>query len=517
MIQSLITPQLPPVQVVARKFKLDAYVADLHKALALLDTWCEEGRVLFGEDKTKLVLFCGAQSGVDMSLFTSFTLCGFIIGLASEYTYLGVVLHQKLQWDQHCKKALATARQGSSHLTRLTMGATTSHFASVRVLTLCLLLPSFAYGIAFWGRDLSDADLRRFNSALAQPLRRCLCLPRTSHQLGVLVEANIPSVSAWMKRELLMFYTRIGGLSPHHPSKQMHLFDLTPPTSASVSHLILVEQKYVSTSRFVQLVHLPILSRDLRPFILQHSPPNNPSQTALATTPAARADGTDPLAYLGFLTATGTARRAHLMQHLNPAGHLQDVVDWADTASANLTPAQIKVLTMWMTHREWRHPEDPTHSTNAPLLHCKPYPRPSHFLTLDPPAIAQLRARFRARRNFTLEHRRQLEDKGASATCTHHVCQTVQPAPPDDTVEHILLHCPRHDTIRKNLLDALRAATTPHSSLTLPFILGEAVDVAVVTKGAKAHYSHLLHLSATFLRHVDVERQAAHLVAFKPP
>jgi len=84
-------------------------------------------------------------------------------------------------------------------------------------------------------------------------------------------------------------------------------------------------------------------------------------------------------------------------------------------------------------------------------------------------------------------------------------------------VEHILLHCPRHDTIRTILLNALRAATTPHSHLTLPFILGEAVDVAVVTKGAKARYSHLLHISATFLQHVDVERQAAHLVAFKPP
>jgi hypothetical protein len=320
-----------------------------------------------------------------------------------------------------------------------------------------------------------------------------------------------------MQRELLMLYSRFGGLPHDHPAKQMHLFDLAPPASSSVSHSLLVEGKYIPTSRFVQLVQLPVLSRDLQPFILQHSPPTHPSRNILAAAPALRADGTDPFAFLGFLTATGTARRAHLMQHLNPAGHLEDVADWADTAAANLSQATIKPLAMWITHQEWRHPADPIHSTNAPLLACKPYPRPTHFLALEAPAIAHLRARFRARRNFTLEHHRQLEDKAASAACTHHTCQTIQPTPPDDTVEHILLHCPRHATIRATLLTALRAATTPHTALTLPFILGEAVDVAVVTKGVKPHYSHLLHLSATFLQHVDVERQAAHLVAFKPP
>jgi hypothetical protein len=66
-------------------------------------------------------------------------------------------------------------------------------------------------------------------------------------------------------------------------------------------------------------------------------------------------------------------------------------------------------------------------------------------------------------------------------------------------------------------LAAFRAATTPHAVLTLSFILGEAVDTMILTKANTAHYSLLLNLSATFLRDVDRERQAAHLVAFKPP
>jgi hypothetical protein len=508
---------LPAAVVVERKFDLQHYLNQLQNALTILDQWCEESRVRFGQDKTKMVVFCGAQGGVDMSRFTSFSLCGFNIGLTSHYTYLGVVLHNKLSWELHLGKALSTARRISSHITRLTLAATTAHYPSVRTLVLCLLLPSFAYGIAFWGRDMSDHNLRRLNSALTQPLRRCLCLPRTTHQTGVLVEANCPSIGAWLQRELLLLYSRFHGLSPQHPSKIMHTLDTTqrlPPAHAA--HHILEEGKYIYTSRYVQLILLPRLGRHLQPFIQHHSPPNHPMRTVLAAAPALRPDGSNPFAFLSCLTATGTGRRTQLQQHLNPPGHLQEVEQWTDSALPSLTPIRIRSLPMWSTHYEWRHPLDAEHKTDAPLLHCKQYPRPTHFLGLEPHPISQLRTRFRARRNFTGEHHRQLENKAASAACTHSVCQSQQPQP-DDTVEHILLNCPRHAIIRNTLLAAFRAATTPHAVLTLSFILGEAVDTMILTKANTAHYSLLLNLSATFLRDVDRERQAAHLVAFKPP
>ena len=508
---------LPPISIVEQRFHLDLYMVELKKALAILDDWCEDSRVRFGADKTKLVVFCGAQGNVDMSPFTSLTLCGFTISVATHYTYLGVILHHKLSWELHVSTALSAARRLSSHITRLTMGATAAHFPSVRTLVLCLLLPSFAYGIAFWGRDLSESSFRRFNSALTQPLRRCLSLPATTHQTGVLVEANCPSVRAWMQRELLLFYYRINSLPLDHPSKQIHLLDTTLRLqSVGRAHLILEQQKYVSTSRHAQLLLLPTLCKSLGPFIQQHSPLNHSIRSALVPTPPLRPDGSDPLAYLSCLEPTNNRRR-ELQQHLNPAGHLQEVEQWSSSALNSLDPLTIRKLAMWTTHHEWRHPTDAVHQTNAPLLLCKPYPRSSHFLPLDPLPVSRCRSRFRARRAFTGEHHRQLEDKTASAACPFPACQTRLPQPPDETVEHVLLDCPRYSTFRKSLLAALRAATKPHFVLTLPFILGEAFDTERLSKSAAIRYSSLLQLSAMFLHAIDEVRRAAHLIAFKPP
>jgi SAM-dependent methyltransferase len=74
---------LPAAIVVERKFDLQLYLIQLRKALTILDQWCEESRVRFGEDKTKMVVFCGAQGSLDMSRFTSFSLFGFKFSLTS--------------------------------------------------------------------------------------------------------------------------------------------------------------------------------------------------------------------------------------------------------------------------------------------------------------------------------------------------------------------------------------------------------------------------------------------------
>ena len=507
---------LPPTPVVPHRFSLAQYCQNLHLALDVLTEWCDETGVRFGSDKTKIVIFCGAQQ-LDLTPFACFSLCDFVIAVADHYTYLGVILHRKLSWNLHYSKALTTARRISHFVTRFVLSATTAHYGAIRCLVTGLLLPSFAYGIVFWGRDLSDNNLRRFNSALTQPFRRCLALPRTSNQSGVLVEVHCPSVGAWLARELLLTYYRLNSLPAYHPSQQIHTLDTTLPLPPSdAAHHVLEEGKYVTTSRYVQLIHLPLLGRDLLPFIQQHSPSADHLHDVLPAAPALRANGTNPFQYLTCLTASGTARRRLLQQHLNPPGHLTEVEQWTANAISQLTQVKIRLLAMWITHAEWRTPQDPAHATNAPLLRCKLYPRPTHFLGLEPPSTSHLRTRFRARRNYTGEHHRQLEDKMASAACTHHLCLSQQPTP-DDTVDHILLQCPRHDGIRNTLLSAFRAATTIHSVLTLPFMLGEVMDIPKLTKSVTARYTHLLQITATFLHAVDRERQAAHLFAFKPP
>jgi hypothetical protein len=224
------------------------------------------------------------------------------------------------------------------------------------------------------------------------------------------------------------------------------------------------------------------------------------------------------LAYLAALEPGNTDRKKLLKRDLTPAV-LASTTTWADTLTQHLTAAGIKLLTMWATHREWRLPKPgEEHHTAAPLLQCLPYPQRSHYLYLEDSRAASLRARLRARRALTEEHRQRLEgDPSVSAACTFPVCAQQQP-PPTDSVPHILSDCPRHAARRAQLTTDYRAlARNPAAQLSLPFILGCAFPAAYLSKAAAARFAALRHLTASFLRDVDDERQRDGLRPFEPP
>jgi hypothetical protein len=516
--------RLPATAPVERAFDLDRYLTDLSKALTILDAWCNTARVRFGADKTQLVVFCGAQN-LDDALhprLASFRLCGFTISIATSYVYLGVTLHQKLSWLPHATRALAVARRESQRITRLIRGATTNHFAATRSLVLGLLLPSFAYGIAFWGRDLTATALARFDTALAQPLRRLLHLPPTTCKLGVLTESNCPSTAAWTTRELLLLYHRLCSLPYHNPAREVHELDLRQHSDKP--HLALETTKTITTSRYVQLLCLPRATAKLRPYLEQHAPQADKMRNALLPLPYLPDPTFDYLEDLD--TQQGTQRRIHLQSKLS-ADRLQLATQWAADAIARLSPDTIRRLTPWLTHQEWQPPDRRPHQSEAPLVACLPYPRRSLYLSIDPPSTMTLRARLRARRALTEEHRHRLEKPAigpaCSPYCTYPGCQQQQPQQhagtlPVDSVEHILLYCPRHAQIRNSLLTAIRAASSiPSATLSVPLLLGEVTDLPLPPGGRRARHNSLLHLTATYYRDVDGQRQRDALRPFEPP
>jgi hypothetical protein len=173
---------------------------------------------------------------------------------------------------------------------------------------------------------------------------------------------------------------------------------------------------------------------------------------------------------------------------------------------------------MWLTHYEWHQPQpgQPHHSA-APLRDCLQYPQRAHYLYLEDHRAASLRARLRARRALTEEHRHCLEDPAAPAACTFPACNQQQPPPPD-SVQHILLHCPRHAAIRAQLTADYRTAIgAPTAQLTLPFLLGDAFTARHLSNAAASRYAALLHLTASFYRDAEEERRQDGLRPFEPP
>ena len=117
-----------------------------------------------------------------------------------------------------------------------------------------------------------------------------------------------------------------------------------------------------------------------------------------------------------------------------------------------------------------------------------------------------IRARIRANRTYTQYRRyrplRQVQDP----TCTFPVCRQTGPADLD-TIEHILLFCPRHDVARQQLRSAI-ALHHPHPpALTLAFVSGEVSDPIKLSSTQQKLALTLLQLTAAFLTQVSIDRQ----------
>jgi hypothetical protein len=121
-------------------------------------------------------------------------------------------------------------------------------------------------------------------------------------------------------------------------------------------------------------------------------------------------------------------------------------------------------------------------TTTAPLLQCKLYPQRSHYLYHPDNPTLTLRARLRFNRAYTQATRHRFpssqEEMKISPHCTYPPCLHAKLT---DDVEHILLHCPRHDRARNRLYTYLLQhdqepnTDQPQSnpiSLSVPLITG---------------------------------------------
>jgi hypothetical protein len=99
----------------------------LVNAFRLLNNWCAETRMRFGQDKTQWVVFDktrGAFTTKDFSRYKQYRLCGFSPQVVEEYKYLGVTHHRQLKWDTQSEEAVKRIRR-DSHLVTESLGSST--------------------------------------------------------------------------------------------------------------------------------------------------------------------------------------------------------------------------------------------------------------------------------------------------------------------------------------------------------------------------------------------------------
>ena len=381
-----------PCPPTAARFEAE-YLQHLQAAMRHLERWCDESRMRFGADKSRLVVFTRRQT-VNEAPYANLRLCGFTVGTATEYEYLGLHLTQRLTWNRAFDHGLQQARRTSAIVTRVALRARTLTSAAVRSLVLGYVIPSFSYALLFWGRatDLSAAQVTALQAQLATPLRVALSLPRTTHQLGSLLLSHVPTVAALVVKAQLSHLARVTSptaLPPTHPTRRLHTASIhhieqipvLRPWTALAPAAALTLSVYLTACAVPRLLHEPALGGRLDPV----------THAALLPVPCPNHErGVE------YWEHKGKERREWAKTHYS-GDDLLAAIHCSLQAGPLLDRPTIGKLAAFHSHAEWvatHAPANPApgyvpapHTTSAPLTLCLPTPDPA---PLPPPPLHRL-------------------------------------------------------------------------------------------------------------------------------
>lgn len=325
------------------------------------------------------------------------------------------------------------------------------------------LVPKVTYGIEFWlhefKRDASSSDLTdKLTSLILLPIRAAMSLPRSTHRLGLSIDFGIPTLHSVSTINGLRYMVRTLCAEDNdvHPCsqllKQEALFrEQTNNIDPLVIARLIKQQKWTSIGAKVRFLILPVLYQ--------------------------RCLDSKTLRFCS-LTKVNEKLCGHPLTYWQLSQH------WSDMEAKHFRDLQnIYSLTQWS--EQW---EKTRRKTQAPLKVVKSlaglsvaYKHLKNMKVLQ--AMCKLR-HARAQTNFYGE-RRGLKNT-ASNYCDYPICREKQLT---DDADHLLVHCPRTEPLRKKLLQFLDSKMIQLNleDLTMALMLGE-VPVSIVLK-ARQHPS----------------------------
>lgn len=491
----------------------------MKSAIGHLQRWCDISRMRFGEKKTQLVIYSTAQAPLRDD-YRHLRLCDFTISIAHEYTYLGVVADDRLSWAAHRKVAISKARMASQRIQRICLRTKTPHLPSIRSFVLSYLIPVFEYGLLFWGQDIDSATCHTLQGFIVTPLRIAYQLPRTTHQLGVTHLFGLPTVRSLLLKAELSHLHRLSSLDTSHPTLKAHLQALAPVTNprgnrkthSLLQPLVAVPLALRITSSTIPQLYsptsslLPLLPSSVRDLLA--APPTMPvTDISIPSTYAAQ---------IG-------AKAKKLWAVCNyPLHVLTTVVKHASSPAfgRSLVPTVVREITGWAGVDEWRRqhasPANPsaTHTTTAPLIECKPDPGLAYLLRRTRESLRSTRRRVRLLmgRSMTgaVRHRFQKAGPDVNPNCTFPAC--ANPSNPTtpvplDSIQHMLLECPRHAAARIQYSKDLAGPWPKHPPL--PVNLFSLLAASLPPRPfVRDKYDELIEHSNHLFDRIEAEREA---------
>jgi len=165
--------------------------AEVQEALEQLGAWADKWRVTFNVSKSKVLCFTSRRNVPSVRVFLN----GDQLQQVLTFDYLGLRWQENGKWDEHFEKVALSATRVAGFITSL-LHATGPPASVIRQLCHALIRTKILYGMPVW-QPSSDVQWQRLDSILAEPMRRCLGLPKSTHIKSLLVEMN----TLWTKRQ----------------------------------------------------------------------------------------------------------------------------------------------------------------------------------------------------------------------------------------------------------------------------------------------------------------------------
>jgi hypothetical protein len=180
------------------------FVPSLQTALNICTTWGKQWRMKFSLSKSNVVMF-GAPSAARTSSFPTFQLCDSTLPYSKSYNYLGLTFSSDNKWSDQASKVINKATTTSYLISRLINSSTS--FKAVMKLVTAVTKSIVAYALPFWSP--SPPVFNKLNSIMAQPFRRLLALPLSTHVSSILHETGLRSSRVLHEQELLTVAMRL--------------------------------------------------------------------------------------------------------------------------------------------------------------------------------------------------------------------------------------------------------------------------------------------------------------------
>lgn len=442
-------------------------IPDLISSFSSLSTWAFEWRLHFA-GKSTIVVFCRKRTRPTLP---PLRLESFILPVESRYLYMGVLLHESLSWDpffESQRKKLLPASFAISHLISRDRAPSAG---LVGQLVRSFMISRIAYALPFW--QPTKKHLQSLQSIIATPLRRALCLHPHTHTLSVLAEYNISSISCL--RQYLQLKAALRFLSLPRSNIASRVFIHALITSNPHEHW---SPKALTRRAMKQLYegHLATIDRDR---------PDDPQPV----TDQLLAHITSIISSIPWISETHVTSESWSVPLIR-------------ASSYNRLPYSLSLresLREWQVSTHGRH----LFAFYQPRLYqqCHAPLTDSHeqsYLWSEgrPDQINRALLRFDAAALNESLSKRHL---AASPFCTHCLSLPV-PARLTESVEHVLISCPKYAVARVTLVTAINSVLH-NVPLSLDIILDPLHQHL-----PPQHQSLLLSVSSTFIRSVFRDR-----------